>query len=332
MLGAASAPASAARADLDAKAILPSLRDSAARQVEAMRTGQAEYKSLEKVWRRGSAEKRAAEPSIVAMQGTVRFDDERFRIDVEMRREPADAGPKASKACMISTKKWNAEWGGDDVIRLFDPSESGSFRADRVAPRWISRSVVLNPERVAVKLVSHEGHACYRIEEVVPTASVRQVQIVDRERDLILLQHETYYDNATRPEGGKLRDDYPFCVRTFDYRKSERPSVWLPVKCAEKMYETISLADPRKPTLDGELTTEFGGYSFNRIPDHFFSLYDMSRLGALRLRDNRAGPSKGAWYSLPAHQNLTDPKAAPNVEGLPGDLAEEWLKAVAAAH
>ena len=114
-------------------------------------------------------------------------------------------------------------------------------------------------------------------------------------RDLLLRRHEAYYDNANRPEGGKVRDDYPFLVRTYDYRQEERSGLWLPVKCMEQHFETIPLAEDRKPTLDSELVTEFTDYSFGKVPANVFTLYHLSLSGAVRLHDERKGPTTGNW-------------------------------------
>ena len=107
--GAIPAQAPSARAEPDKAAILSLLREKAARQAAAMRTGQTNYKSVERKWRPGAGEKRSEEPSIINVQGRVYFDDENFRVDAEGRREPLTAEHKPFKTREILTKKWTAD-------------------------------------------------------------------------------------------------------------------------------------------------------------------------------------------------------------------------------
>jgi uncharacterized protein (TIGR03067 family) len=72
------AKAPTARAEPDREAILSLLREKAQRLAKAMRTGQPNYKSIERRWRPGAGEKRSEEPSIINTQGRVYFDDYSF--------------------------------------------------------------------------------------------------------------------------------------------------------------------------------------------------------------------------------------------------------------
>ena len=116
-------------------------------------------------------------------------------------------------------------------------------------------------------------------------AGVRDVQFLDPEKDFALLRRETYYDNAMRGERKTLREDYPFYVFRFDYQKDEGHGIWVPAKCAWQQFETIPLAENRKPTLDREETTEFTDYSFSKPPANVFTLNRLAALVLLRKID-----------------------------------------------
>ena len=329
---------------VDKQAFLAFLRERTTQQAEVIRTGQANYRSIERSWGLGYKEKFYPEPSTVNMQGKIIFDRENFYMDATGRREPsrtfiidAEGHRKPStaehddvKRHTILTKNWFAEWNGhSDVVQLQDPR--GGYGLERFDPRVMSKAFVANSERLDVKQVTYEGRTCYRLEEVRPRASVRHVQILDPQRDFVPLRREVYYDNASRGQREKLREDYPFYVFTFDYLRDEGSGVSVPCKCVWQQFETIPLAENRKPKLDMELTTEFTDYSFQKPPANVFTLYHLSVLGAHRLRDNREGHAQEHWYNLPAPGNLADPNSVPNVKGLPPHLAEQWLKDAAAA-
>jgi uncharacterized protein (TIGR03067 family) len=321
--------------------LLSSLRAKTARQSEVMRTGRAGFKSTERLWRLGIGEKYNANPSTTTLRGMVFFDGNNFCLDAEGRREPsvsvlldAEGHGRPStadhddvKRYAILTKKWAAEWNGQtDVVRLCDPP--GTFRPSQYDPRIISKDYVANSAGLDVKQVSYEGHTCCRLEEVFPGEGVRSVQILHPEKNFALLRRELYYDNTSRGQREKLREDYPFNVFTFDYRKDEGSGVWLPEKCLLREFETIPLAENRKPTLDREVTTEFIDYSFSQPPAKVFTLYHLRQLGAHRLHDNRKGPATGKWYDLPSPGNLADLSSTPDVKSLPPDLVEQWQSAI----
>jgi RND family efflux transporter MFP subunit len=308
---------------IDKDSFLSLLRDNVAKQSEVMQSGQCTYKSIAKIYRNGFGEKYNRDPLTINMQGKIYFDEMNFRLDIEIGYEPPSPDRGNIERHTILTKKWLAEK-DSDIIRLFD--SPGDFRADRFDPRVIAKAFIKDSEQLDIKKVTYEGRMCVRIEEFFPGAGVRYVLIHDPEKDFVLLRREAYYDNASRKESNKFRDDYPFKVHMFDYRKGESSGIWIPIKCLEQIFETIPLPEKRNPTLDNEITSEFDDYSFVKPPAKLFTLYNLSLLGVQRLLDNRKGPTTGSWYNLPSHRNLADTTYVPDPKGLPPDLMEEWIK------
>ncbi len=153
----------ATKLKLDVPSVLSSLREQAARQADAMRYGQVNYKRINNVWRSGMGEKFHAKPSSAVAQGKLYFDEDNLCLDAEEGQQQstgahADAdGPSTVEHWhRVLTKKWVAEWDGQsDVIHIWDPP--GDFIPQRFDPRVMSKVVVADSDGLSVKQVVYEG-------------------------------------------------------------------------------------------------------------------------------------------------------------------------------
>ena len=303
----------------DKETVLRKIREATARRADAMRAGRAHLKETSQRW--PSPDPRYPRGHGAGeLTGTVYFDSGRLRFDGKSRHTRDDKETTERPFKHLYTAKWAAMLeGSGDIVGIYEPPNL-PVSAYRFDPREMGEVFVGNVENLRVDATVYEDVECLRLEEVLPRAGLRSVQIIDPRRGYVALRKEKYFENSVRSV--KVQETLTIAT-TIEYQFDDANGIWLPSKVVNQTYDAVPLGEDRQPTLIQEDTTQVTDYSFQPPPPETFTLAKFcSEAG--RLRDNRKKEGGGKWYTLPS-RNLADPNSKPNTKDLPPDLVNSVL-------